>query len=44
MKMTNDIVVIADTQVTPSAPLEHIHAVARYIWIRYCSHRRPLGL
>lgn len=32
MILTKDIVVIADTQVTPTAPLEHIHAVARYIW------------
>jgi len=32
MKVSNDIVTIADTQVVPSAPLEHLHAVARYIW------------
>lgn len=28
----NDIVVIADTQVTPTSPTKHIHALARYIW------------
>lgn len=27
-----DIVVIGDTQVTPTAPVHHIHALARYIW------------
>jgi len=28
----NDIIVIADTQVTTNAPLNHIHALAKYIW------------
>lgn len=27
-----DIVVIGDTQVTPTAPLQHLRALARYIW------------
>lgn len=27
-----DIVVIADTQVTPTSPLQHLRALARYIW------------
>lgn len=30
--MTGDIVVIADTQVTPTSSLVHIQALARYIW------------
>lgn len=32
MTMTNDILVIADTQVTPTSPLNHIRALSRYIW------------
>jgi len=30
--VSGDIIVIADTQVTPSAPTRHIQAIARYIW------------
>ena len=32
LKATNDIVVIADTQVTPTSSLVHMQALARYIW------------
>lgn len=30
--MNNDILVIADTQVTQDSPVDHLHALSRYIW------------
>lgn len=41
--MSNDIVVIADTQVTSAAPLDHIHALAKYIWKHKPKHIIHIG-
>jgi hypothetical protein len=41
--MSNDIVVIADTQVIKGAPLEHIHALAKYIWEVKPAHLVHIG-
>ena len=38
-----DILVIADTQVIPDAPLHHIHALARYIWKHKPAHIVHIG-
>jgi len=41
--MSNDIVVIADTQVTATAPVDHIHALAKYIWKHKPAHIVHIG-
>jgi len=41
--MNRDIVVIADTQVTPKAPLDHLYALARYIWKHRPKHIIHIG-
>ena len=32
--MNQDMIVIADTQVAPGTPTEHLEALAKYIWKR----------
>lgn len=41
--MHNDMIVIADTQVVPNVPLDHIHALAKYIWEHKPSHIIHIG-
>jgi len=41
--MTKDIIVIGDTQVTPEAPLDHIEALAKYIWRHKPTHVIHIG-
>lgn len=38
-----DIVVIADTQITNAAPVEHLHSLARYIWKHKPAHIVHIG-
>jgi len=40
---SGDIVVIADTQVIKSAPLDHMHALAKYIWKHKPAHVVHIG-
>ena len=41
--MNNDIVVIADTQICPGAPTQHLEALARYIWEHKPAHIVHIG-
>jgi hypothetical protein len=41
--MSNDILVIGDTQITPSAPTRHLEALARYIWKHQPAHIVHIG-
>ncbi|MHA2309820.1 MAG: hypothetical protein ACXABJ_11120 [Candidatus Heimdallarchaeaceae archaeon] len=38
-----DILVIADTQITKDAPLDHLHSLARYIWKHKPAHIVHIG-
>lgn len=38
-----DILVIGDTQVTPSSPLDHLHALAKFIWKHKPQHVVHIG-
>ena len=41
--MNNDILVIADTQIQPGAPVDHLKALARYIWAHKPKHIVHIG-
>lgn len=41
--MSKDIIVIADTQVTKDAPLDHLYALAKYIWKHKPKHIIHIG-
>ena len=41
--MNRDIVVIADPQVTPDSPTDHLYAVAKYIWHNKPAHVVHIG-
>lgn len=41
--MNNDILVIADTQIQKGAPLDHLKALARYIWAHKPAHIVHIG-